>query len=248
LVEKQASLLRRTQSPPLSALGPVEEKGRFHALMLNRGWGVWFQTPDSDCYHFSGTTPEAILNTIGPSMGAQGYVMAFSEDVRTVGMMQRPIGHDLPTGVFIFERGLLADHRETSRRGRRIVMGAILGVVVGVAGLFGFVFGSGPVAFAGIYALPIGFGAAVAIAMQGANASYWSDVALIAYFAKGPNGAKGAVPPSVPADYEVYFTVGRAQTQDWFSKTGSGRFIRALLPATADEPTRVLVGDTVLRS
>jgi hypothetical protein len=159
--------------------------------------------------------------------------------------MQRPIGLDLPTGVFMLEKGVLADLRETRRRGRRILTAALTGVVVGMTGLLGFAFGSGPMRGLGFLTVPIGFGVALGIGLQGANATYWSDVALIAYFAKRSSAGDGANSPPELADYEVYVTLGRAQTQDWFSKIGSGRFIRALFPASGEDSTRALVRNAV---
>lgn len=221
-------------APPATTLSPPAKRGRFRPLTLNTTKQGAIDPSLGASYRFVGVRPVDIVHGLGEILEPLGYLRTWppiAASALTQGAQTRALPHHegaTVQGEIYYERGLGVDRAETKRRDRQRWIGLGVGLGVGVfCIILVLVFSyARPYRFLAIPA-GLGFGLALISGMSFANADYWSDVVVATY--RGTTHEKVAAERALvtTADYDVQVRVVRALSQDWETKSVSGRMIQA---------------------
>lgn len=225
----QAMKLRGITPPSTISLSAPSEHGRFRPLKL---WGSpkggSLDPALSESYRFSGVTPEMLKSEVGVVVRPLGFELAEPYKFGSnpdLSIAAKKLSHHEGTevkGWFYAERGLKVDKVETHRKDRRRWMGIFGGSIPGAVLIFFSLTEPHPW---GVLAAPAGLllGLALVSGLAFADADYWSDVIAVRVLAKLPPSVNGSASKDMPSDYVAQCWVVRAMSEDWETKTASGR-------------------------
>ena len=193
-LEKELS--RLGPPPDSTSLQLTSARGRFCPNFLNSGRALEETAPFSQRFVVTNTTVDALRSALVHAISIDGFEVVFTPPPTrkdTTGSFRSL------AGTMVAERGVLADHLQTSARDRLRFAAIATGMVVGGVGWYEF-------DTAPPHTLEIGLGTLAAVvgpvlavvsALSLTDADFWSDVVIIRYSIPGrgdPSEPKGARP------------------------------------------------------
>ena len=237
LTARQDARLDRVRPPDVTELGAVATHGRYRPLRLSGALAGSLDPRNSYGFRFRQISPATLAAALEWILEPYGFALAWPParpGPFEVGAGVRPSFIDGDTEVYgwvFLERNVRVALTETRRMDRLRWLGFGVSSAIGVPSLglalaierLPFLY----LAFPGAGA----FAAMVVTAMSFVNANYWSDVVAAKF--RGRTYARVAPTEGSSAilDLDVQLWAVRALTQDWESKYGSGRDVKAGIPS-----------------